>query len=212
MAGESRGFRRKGFIACVCRRGVVDEVDVAPRRCLPLCIAHVGHSPVEPAEGVPGAKPHPNFMAVATSRWMLGEIPVVPERVLPPGDAALVMAARAEPEDVVIIGVEENREQGAARFPVGPTPATQRRGVVVLGGLGDDLCPVVEEPLGAGRERRRLAIGQQQMAQMTQDLITRASPDGAAGKGLLHSSLRRRGPRGVHLCGGISRRGRRQPH
>ena len=76
------------------------------------------------------------------------------------------MAAGAEPEHIVVVDVEEDREQGAAGFSTRPASAAQRRRIIVLSGLGDDLRPVIEEPPPPRRQRRHLAVRPQEMPQI----------------------------------------------
>ena len=90
---------------------------------------------------------------------MFGDVPVVPERAFPPGDASLVMTAGTEPEHIVVVGVEEDREQRAAGFAARPSPAAQCRRIVVLGRLRDDLRPVGEEALARGGKGATLPSG-----------------------------------------------------
>lgn len=78
----------------------------------------------------------------------------------------LVVAAGAEPEDVVVANVDEHPEQRAAGLSSRPAPAAQCRRIVVLGGLRDDLRPVVEKPLRPRRQRHHLAIRRQETPQI----------------------------------------------
>jgi len=70
---------------------------------------------------------------------------IVPERILPAGDPATVVAHRAEPQYVPVIGIEENRQLAAARAPARATPTSKSRRIVVQRGLRYDLGPVLRD-------------------------------------------------------------------
>ncbi len=91
---------------------------------------------------------------------------MIPERSLPPRNASLIVTAGAEPEDVGVVDVDEDRDLRTAGLSSRPALAAQCRRILELGGLGDDLRSGVEEPLRLRRKRRHLAVRQQDRPQI----------------------------------------------
>ena len=95
------------------------------------------------------------------SRSFIGQIAVVPESTLPATDTAFVVTTGTKPQDVLVIGIEEDGQKFSAHAAPWPPPAAQCGGRVEVGRLGDDICPELREthaPRGNRRDRAHWAI------------------------------------------------------
>ena len=105
-------------------------------------------------------------LTAVSGRLFRSCIPMIPERPLPPRNASLIVTAGAEPEDVGVVDVDEDRDLRTAGLSSQPALAAPCRRIFELGGPGDELRSGVEEPLRLRRKRRHRAVRQQDMPQI----------------------------------------------